>query len=74
MNEELLTVKDAAKILKCGVNYVYKLTENGLLPYMVIGHRKIRRSSLDEFISKYENMDLTDFNNIIPVKEVSHHG
>ena len=64
MKEELLTVKETAEVLKCGLNYVYELINKGLLPCMKLGHIKIRRSSLDEFILKYSNMDLSNLDDI----------
>ena len=72
MNEEVLTVKETSKVLKCGVNYVYELIKKGLLPHMKFGHIKIRRSAIDEFILKYENIDLSNLDNIKPLKEVRH--
>jgi excisionase family DNA binding protein len=66
--EELLTVKEASKVLKCGLPYLYKIINAGLLPYMKLGHIKIRRSAIDEFILKYENMDLSNLDDITPLK------
>ena len=34
---ELLTVAEVSKILKCNVDYVYKLNKSGLLRFMKLG-------------------------------------
>ena len=68
MNEELLTIKEVARVLNCGIPYVYKLTDNGLLPYIKLGHKRVRRSAVNEFILKYENKDLSDLNNIQDIR------
>lgn len=68
MADELYTVPEVAKILKCNTDYVYKLQRSGVLKFMKIGRWKCRKATLEEFLAKYDGMDLTDpFN----VKEVS---
>ena len=68
MADELYTVPEVAKILKCNTDYVYKLQRSGLLKFMKIGRWKCRKATLEEFLQKYDGKDLTDpFN----VKEVS---
>lgn len=69
MPEQLYTVKEVAEILKCNANYVYSLMNNGLLNYIVIGRRKVRKSTLENFIAQYEGFDITDPTNI---KEISY--
>lgn len=64
MAETLYTAKEVAKILKTNVNYVYKLMNTGLLKYIVIGQKKVRESTLNNFISTYEGFDITDPENI----------
>lgn len=64
MAEQLYTVKEVAEILKSNPNYVYSLMNNGLLKYLVIGRRKVRKSTLDNFIAQYEGFDITDPTNI----------
>ena len=64
MAEQLYTVKEVAEILKSNPNYVYSLMNNGLLKYLVIGRRKVRKSTLDKFIAQYEGFDITDPTNI----------
>lgn len=56
----LYTVKEAAEILKTNVEYVHKLRKAELLPFIKLGCYKIRREALEEFLVKYEGMDLTD--------------
>lgn len=60
MSTELLTVAEVAKILKCNVDYVYKLKKSGLLRFMKLGNLKCRRESLEEFLSTYDGKDVTD--------------
>lgn len=56
----LYTVKEAAEILKTNVEYVHKLRKAELLPFIKLGCYKIRQEALEEFLVKYEGMDLTD--------------
>lgn len=65
--DELYTVREVAKLIKTNTNYVYSLITAGLLPALKLGSYKIRRSSLIEFLNKYEGQDLTDINNIKPL-------
>lgn len=65
--DELYTVKEVAKIMKVNVHKVYDLIHAGLLPALKLGSIKIRRESLEEFLRKYDGMDLTDLNNICSV-------
>ena len=51
---ELLTVAEVSKLLKCNVDYVYKLKNSGQLRFMKLGNLKCRRESLEEFISTYD--------------------
>lgn len=62
--DELLTIKETAKVLKVNPNYVYKLINRGLLPALILGSKKVRRKSLEEFLVTYDGMDLSDFSNI----------
>ncbi len=57
---ELLTVSEVAKILKTNKDYVHKLRNAGLLPFLKLGSYKCRPEALDEFLKRYEGMDLTD--------------
>lgn len=67
MNNEdkiLYTVKEVATVLGINVHLVYDLIKRGLLPALKLGSLKIRKSSLDDFVNKYEGMDLSDLANI----------
>lgn len=58
--EMVYTVKEVAEILKCGVNFVYKLIDTGQLRCMKLGSIKVRKSTLEEFLADWEGYDLTD--------------
>ncbi len=58
--DELFTTAEIAKLLKCNKNYVGDLLKSGLLPYLQLGSRKVRRSALEKFMKDYEGWDLTD--------------
>ncbi len=60
MEDVLYTVPETAKLIKTNPAYVYKLVKVGLLPALKIGHLKIRRAALLEFLEKYEGKDLTN--------------
>lgn len=58
--EMVYTVNEVAEILRCGINYVYKLINTGQLKCMKLPKIKVRRSTLEEFLERYEGYDLTD--------------
>lgn len=60
MEDMVYTVPEVAEILKTNVNYVYKLQRAGLLRFMKIGRLKCRKSTLEEFLAKYDGMDISD--------------
>jgi excisionase family DNA binding protein len=60
LEDILYTVSEASKLIKTNPAYVYKLINAGLIPVIKLGSTKIRRSTLLEFLEKYEGMDLTD--------------
>lgn len=62
--EELYTVQDIARIIKCNVTYVHKLRKTGLLKFMKLGSYKCRESELERFLSEAEGKDLTDPENV----------
>ena len=64
MEDILYTVAETAKLLKTNPNYIYDLINKGLLPALKLGSFKVRKSSLLEFLEKYEGQDLTDLNDI----------
>lgn len=64
MSEMLYTVPEVAEILKTNVGYVYKLQKSGMLRFLKIGRLKCRKETLDEFLAKYDGMDISDPFNI----------
>lgn len=58
--EMVYTVKEVAEILRCGRNFVYELINTGQLRCLKLGAIKIRKSTLEEFLAKWEGYDLTD--------------
>lgn len=62
--DELYTAKEVSKILKVNVHKVYDLIRAGMLPALKLGSIKIRKESLNEFLKKYDGMNLTDLNNV----------
>lgn len=69
--DELLTTAEVALLLKSNKNYVGDLIKSGLLPYMKIGSRRVRRSTFNEFLKKYEGWDLSDPYNPLQINERS---
>lgn len=67
----LYTVKEVAAILKTNVNYVYQLQRAGLLRFMKLGSLKCRKSTLEEFLAKYDGCDITDPFNVQRVTDES---
>ena len=61
----LYTVKETAYVLGCNVHLVYNLINKGLLPALKLGSLKIRKTSIENFLEKYEGMDLTNLDNIV---------
>ena len=60
-NEKLLyTVKEVSELLHTNPAYVYSLIKVGLLPVLKLGSYKVRKNTLDEFLQKFEGLDLTD--------------
>lgn len=64
MTEMLYTVKEASKILKTNTDYIYSLIRKGYLRCLKLGSYKIKKSTLEEFLEKYEGYDLTDLDNV----------
>lgn len=69
MTDMLYTVPEVAEILKSNTDYVYKLQRSGLLKFIKMGRWKCRKTTLEEFLEKYDGMDLTDPFNIKEAKE-----
>lgn len=64
MEDVLYTVKEVALLIKTNVGYVYNLIRKGYLPALNLGSLKVRRTSLLNFLEKYDGKDLSDLNNI----------
>ena len=64
MEDMLYTVPEVAEILKTNVDQVYKLQKSGILRFLKIGRLKCRKSTLEEFLQKYEGYDISDPFNI----------
>ncbi len=62
--EELYTIKEVSKLLKCSINRVHDLRKSGVLKCLKLGNYKVTKSSLNEFLSKYDGKDVTDPKNI----------
>ena len=60
MEDMLLTVNEVAEVLKTNVDYVYKLQRTGLLKFIKIGRLKCRRSTLEDFLERFDGMDISD--------------
>lgn len=58
----LYTVKEVSEILKTNVSYVHALRKSGRLAFIKLGTYKVRKETLEEFLARYENYDLTDPN------------
>jgi excisionase family DNA binding protein len=65
MEDVLYTVSEVSKLIKTNPAYVYDLIKSNLLPVLKLGSYKVRKTSLLEFLEKYEGKDLTDPNNIV---------
>ena len=71
MEEKMLyNVKEVSKCLGVNVHLVYALIKKGLLPALKLGSLKVRKASVESFISKYEGMDLSDLDNITELKAI----
>lgn len=66
----LYNVKETACVLGVNVHLVYSLIAKGLLPALKLGSLKVRKSTIENFIAKYEGMDLSDLDNIIELKTI----
>lgn len=69
MEDRLYTVQEVAAILKTNVDFVYKLQRAGLIRFMKIGRLKCRKSTLEQFLEKYDGYDISDPFNIREMKE-----
>ena len=71
MEDMLYTVPEVAKILKTNVDYVYKLQQSGVIRFMKIGRLKCRKTTLEQFLEKYDGCDISDPFNIQKINEES---
>lgn len=69
MEDMLFTVPEVAAILKTNVDYVYKLQKAGLIKFIKIGRWKCRKSTLEDFLAKYEGCDISNPFNIKQIEE-----
>ena len=67
----LYTVKEVSKVLGVNVHVVYELIKKGLLPALKLGSLKVRKQTLENFVEKYEGMDLSNLDNIIELNIVA---
>lgn len=61
---ELLTISEVAKRLKMNKSDTYVLINKGIIPYVVLGSKKVADFVLDEFIQNSVGKDYSDLNNI----------
>jgi len=69
MEDMLYTVPEVAEILKTNVDYVYKLQKAGLIKFMKIGRFKCRKSTLEQFLEKYDGCDISYPFNVKQIEE-----
>lgn len=66
--DELLTIKEVAKVLKVSVNYANMLVQSGIIPGLRMHGMKVRRRALEEWMAAMEGQDLLDPANPVPLK------
>lgn len=59
-NELLYTISEVAALLKVNRNYVYALINEGHLRSIKLGCRKITKTSLLQFLEKYDGLDFDE--------------
>ncbi|MCB6493116.1 helix-turn-helix domain-containing protein [Coprococcus sp. CLA-AA-H190] len=62
--DEVLTVKETAKVLRTNTSFVYQLIKKGFLPALKLGQLKVRRSTLMNFIESCEGKDFSDLDHV----------
>ncbi len=60
MEEMVYTVTQVASILHVNKNYVYELIDKGMIPVLKFKSFRIRKSSLEKFLEKYESYQNND--------------
>ncbi len=73
MEDILYTVPEVSKLIKTNKTYVYELIKAGLLPVLKLGSYKIRKVSLEEFLSRYEGKDITNPRDIKDISKEEQH-
>lgn len=64
----LYSVSEFAKLLGIGETLASAIVNSGLIPYLKLGGRKIRRKSVEKFLDEYDGYDLTNLSNIHPIR------
>lgn len=67
-NKILYNVKETASVLGVNVHIVYALITKGLLPALKLGSLKVRKTTIENFVAKYEGMDLSNLDNIVELR------
>lgn len=62
--EKIYTIKEVSQLLKVNVNTVHKYRKSGLLKCLKLGSLRVRESALQEFLEKYDGMDISDPENV----------
>ena len=72
MEQEKLiyTVKEITKLLHTSPNIIYELIDRGNLKAIKLGSLKIRKESLNNFLKENEGMDLSNLDDIVPLRNV----
>ena len=61
----LLTVREAAALLRTNQATVYTLIHSGLLPALKLGAYKVRPEAISKFLEQYEGKDVSNPYNVI---------
>lgn len=54
------TIREVSQMLHTSPGFIYELIWLGLLPALKLGSLRVRKESLDEFLSRYDGYDLSD--------------
>ena len=64
----LYSVPEFAKLLGIGETLASAIVNSGLIQYLNLGGRKIRRESVEKFLDEYDGYDLSNLSNIRPIR------
>ena len=64
-NKVLFSVAEVGKMFGIGKVKVYELIKKGYFPALYLGGLKIKKTTLEEFLSKYEGYDFKDLTNVV---------